>query len=545
MSLDGSEHRRPQDHVLLGPTDADRLITVILILRRRPGGPALRGTDDFAPGAGAGRAAPTREAFARDHGADPAELALVQAFAGAHGLEVVEAHQARRSVVLRGPAAAVNEAFEVTLLHYGSARGCYYGHEGPPSLPEALADVVEAVVGLTDRPVPAQHHATPPRGGLTDPPGIRLLTPQRVAELYDFPPGDGAGQTIGVFEMQTQDGAAGYAAVDLAHTVGAFGDGLRPPAPIDVSIDGVTNSGVSDGETGLDIAIASAIAPAARIAVYFTGDSAQDVIRALQRMVHPDADDPQPAILSISYDWGPDDAGDDGLSEHEYVAIGQLFQDAANLAITVLVSSGDTGAFVQDRTQAQTAYPASEPWVIACGGTTIGAVGEAGFEEYVWNDTGLIGPGAGGGGVSARFPVPSYQAAAAPPLRNGTRTPGRGVPDVAGNASENSGYVQFVAGRPSAAGGASAVPPLYAGLIARINANLGRPVGFINPILYSLAGQAFRGIVAPPGPTNNSFGRVAGYPARDGWDACTGLGSVIGRALQQGLRAALGQDPAA
>jgi kumamolisin len=83
-------------------------------------------------------------------------------------------------------------------------------------------------------------------------------------------------------------------------------------------------------------------------------------------------------------------------------------------------------------------------------------------------------------------------------------------------------------------------------LIARINANLGFPVGFINPILYSLGG-AFRDVVAPPGPVKNSYGEVAGYPAGAGWDACTGLGSVKGTALQNGLKTALEghKEPAA
>jgi kumamolisin len=124
------------------------------------------------------------------------------------------------------------------------------------------------------------------------------------------------------------------------------------------------------------------------------------------------------------------------------------------------------------------------------------------------------------------------------PKNKKSKKAGRGVPDIAGNASENSGYMQFINGRHQPVGGTSAVAPLYAGLIARINANLGHPVGFINPILYSLARTAFRDIVNPPGPANNSFGRVIGYPIRRGWDACTGLGSVKGTAVQDGLRTA-------
>ncbi len=174
----------------------------------------------------------------------------------------------------------------------------------------------------------------------------------------------------------------------------------------------------------------------------------------------------------------------------------------------------------------------------ACGGTTIGNAKATTFDEYVWNDIGAAGPGATGGGVSARFLVPSYQEGKSIPVRLGTGKAGRGLPDISGNASENSGYLQVINGSaPQSVGGTSAVAPLYAGLMARINANLGCSVGFLNPVLYSLPATTFRDIVGAPGPANNTFGHVKGYPAGTGWDAYTGLGSVLGQALQTALSA--------
>jgi kumamolisin len=203
------------------------------------------------------------------------------------------------------------------------------------------------------------------------------------------------------------------------------------------------------------------------------------------------------------------------------------------------VSSGDSGAFVESQTQAQTSYPASEPWVIACGGTTVGNMSGNAFDEFVWNDTGAAGPGATGGGISARFLVPSYQQGLKTlPKRVGTGEAGRGIPDIAGNASENSGYPQFINGQPQNVGGTSAVAPLYAGLIAIINANLGRSVGFINPALYAMQSNVFNDVVGAPGPANNSLEGVQGYSAGVGWDACTGFGSVKGVALQSALQGA-------
>jgi kumamolisin len=260
-----------------------------------------------------------------------------------------------------------------------------------------------------------------------------------VAQLYFFPAGAGAGQTIGIYEMQTQEGSVGYTAEDLALTMQAMGGGLVPPTPIDVAVDGVGNAGVSDGETVLDIAVSSAIAQGAKIAVYFTGGTTQNILHTLQQMIHPGSGDPVPTVISISYGWGSDDEDVDSFSATEYTQIDQLFQDAANLGITVLVSSGDSGAFIEAKRQAQASFSASDLWVLACGGTTIGNVSGSSFTEYVWNDTWQGGSGATGGGVSARYPVPSYQSSGEVPKRNGTGTSGRSPPDIVGNASVNSG----------------------------------------------------------------------------------------------------------
>jgi kumamolisin len=541
----GTEHKHPAGHAALKATAANEPVTATVILRRRQNGKNLRKLEDFSPQSKAPRKQISRSDFAADHGADPKELEEVAAFAKSNGLEVVESNPGRRSVVVRGNAAAINKAFGVELQDYDSPRGKYHGHTGTVNLPGALANSVEAVIGLDNRPVPAQHYSTAHRHNSADPANTKPLTPQQVAQFYNFPAGNGTGQTIGIYEMQTSDAQgnpvpAGYTVSDLTGSIQAFGGNLKVPQPIDVSVDGVTNSGQSDGETGLDITVAGAIAQGAKIAVYFTGGTSQSILHALQAMIHPNPGDPQPSILSISYGWGPDDESADSFSDQEYTQLDQLFQDAANLSITVLVSSGDSGAFIASNTQAQTSYPATEPWVTACGGTTVGNVNGTAFDEYVWNDTGAGGHGATGGGISAHFTtVPSFQANANLPKRVGTNTVGRGIPDLAGNASENSGYLQVIGGQPAqSVGGTSAVAPLYAGLIAIINANLGAPAGFLNPVLYSAKG-VFRNVSSPPGPANNSFGKVTGYPATNGWNACTGLGSVNGTALQNSLKTAL------
>ena len=534
--LQGSEHPQPKGFKKLQPTDGAQELTVTLMLRRHPDHTPVKPEQVIARPS----SRPTREAFAKAHGAAQNEIDAVVSFARDAGLQVVDADVARRAVIVHGSAAAISKAFAVQLNNYEYALGTYRSHDGPVNVPAAIADYVQAVVGLTNREVEARHWSATPavqQGVQGDPPKTAALTPAQVAMLYNFPAGDGANQTIGLYEMKIGRTPAGYSKSDIEGTMKALGN-LPMPNIIDVPVDGEKNSGKSDGETGLDITVAGAIAPKATIAVYFAGAQVQNMIHALQMMILPKAGEPTPNIVSISYGWGADDPGSPNFSASEYAQFTSIFEDASTNKITVFVSSGDYGAYVGSTTQAETSYPASDIWVTACGGTTIGNIQGQSFDEWVWNDN-----GATGGGVSARFAVPPYQAAARIPKRLGTGTAGRGIPDIAGNASPYSGYPQVINGqKPESIGGTSAVAPLYAGLMARINSNLGSPAGYLNTTLYSMPAKAFRHIAGPPGPANNSFKGVTGYPAGAGWNACTGLGSVDGKALQQALAAPPGPD---
>ncbi len=136
----------------------------------------------------------------------------------------------------------------------------------------------------------------------------------------------------------------------------------------------------------------------------------------------------------------------------------------------------------------------------------------------MWND-GAQG-GSGGGGVSSVFPLPAWQDGL-----HTTMTAGgdavlnmRGVPDVSGDADPQTGYQVRIDGTDSVIGGTSAVAPLWAGLIARINAANGSPAGLINPTLYANAGALH----------DIATGNNGSFAAGPGWDACTGLGSPDG-----------------
>ena len=476
------------------------------------------------------------EIFGDQFGAPHEDIELVAEFARSHDLKIILRHENRRSVVVEGRVKSINEAFGITLYQFESPKGNYHGFDGQVHLPASIIKVVESVIGLDNRPLDAMHFVADPN----DPPFTRVHKPQDVAVRYHFPPGSGIGQTIGIYEMSTiRIPNPGYNLSDVTMTLNSFGAELTVPNIIDVSIDGQVNSGVSDLETVLDITVASTIANAATIAVYFAPLSAQGILHALQAMVHPLPTQPVPTVISISYTWGFDFLTN-FLSDDDYTQLGKLFRDAADLQITVLASTGDLGATF-NTARPYAAYPASDPMVLACGGSVIGneGYGIETFEEYVWND----GTGATGGGISDRFVVPSYQSGLALPVQGNTGKAGRGIPDVAGNASNNSCYKLFIGGvqTKNGVGGTSAVCPLYAGLIAIINSQLRaagaeNPAGFINILLYDNAAIICRDVTAVAGPTNNAYNGTPGYIAGLGWDACTGLGSIRGNQLLNALR---------
>jgi kumamolisin len=147
--------------------------------------------------------------------------------------------------------------------------------------------------------------------------------------------------------------------------------------------------------------------------------------------------------------------------------------------------------------------------------------------ESVWND-GASG-GASGGGVSRFFPLPPWQTGLAAKQSKGKSVPlkNRGVPDVAGDADPETGYQVRIDGTSTVIGGTSAVAPLWAGLIARINQAAGTPAGYLNPELYK-SPQLLRDITQ---------GNNGDFAAAAGWDACTGLGSPNGKALSTASKA--------
>jgi len=531
VSLPGSERQPLPQASVIGPTDPSERLEVTVRVRPRQPLPAAD-IEAMASQLPAERQYLTAREYDRQYGADPQDLEAIAVFARAHGLQVVEKSAARRSVVLSGTVQSAEAAFGVTLEDYEYPQGTYRGRTGPVSVPAGLSGIVEGVFGLDNRPFAQAHFSQRAAAAAA------TFTPPVLAQLYDFPPGlDGTGQTIGIIEL-----GGGYRPADLRAYFQKLG--ITAPRVTSVSVDHARNHAVgtpdsADGEVALDIEVAGAVAPGASIVVYFAPNQTdQNFLDALTTAIHDTKH--SPSVLSIS--WG---GAESAASSAFMQQFDSALQSAALLGITVCTAAGDDGA-ADSRAdtwdgQPHVDFPSASPWALSCGGTSLTAAGGAIASETVWNQHGTAPQshsfGATGGGISQFFPVPAYQRGVALPAPAGTGgKPGRGVPDVAGDADPATGYDiqvdgQFIQGF----GGTSAVAPLWAGLIALINQGLGTRAGFVNTLLYSKvqAAGAFHDITQG----DNKVGpNTVGYAATVGWDACTGLGSPDGQKILAALK---------
>jgi kumamolisin len=284
------------------------------------------------------------------------------------------------------------------------------------------------------------------------------------------------------------------------------------------------------GEVMLDIEVVASLCPKATIPVYFGKFTEKGWVDVLDAAVHDQTN--KPSILSISW----------GFAEGQMIwtaaamqQVNEALQEAALLGVTVCVSSGDDGSSNQvDDGHAHVNFPATSPYVLCVGGTTLHQKNGAITSETVWGDgTRATGGGSTGGGVSEIFPVPAWQQSLNPKSVNPGNLPGRGIPDVSAVADGKTGYFVVTDGQQGVSGGTSASTPLWAALLARVNAQRGSAVGYLTPILYKQAGTGTIGsqICRDITSGKNSTAAVGGYKAGKGWDPASGWGSPIGTNL--------------
>jgi kumamolisin len=496
--LRGSHREHPAGSAPAGALSPDESIQITVVLRRKA--PHTEGAI-----ADAGYDAPTPIC-----GADPADIAAVEAFAANHRLTVEEVNRTTRSMKISGRLADMARAFgaHIELRQLGTQ--ILRTRQGALYVPSTLAERIVAVLGFDERPVAATHRKFQSRAKRPS-----YFTPPELAKLYNFPSGLGKQQTIALIEL-----GGGYNASDLEAYWRQLG--LEPVSVTAVSVGGAQNRpegdpNSADGEVALDIEVAGGIAPGARLVVYFAPNTDQGFLDAINAAIHDTVH--KPSVISIS--WG---AAENEWTPQAMNAFNAAFHDAALLGISVCAAAGDNGSSDGEQDgHNHVDFPASSPWVLACGGTRLVARNGARHSETVWNN-GTRG-GATGGGVSSHFSKPAYQSAVNVPKPAGTVNPtGRGVPDVAAVADPETGYAVIVDGQEGVVGGTSAVAPLWAAFITLCNEQLGKNLGWFHPKLYGTVAQhkALHDITS---------GNNGTYKAANGWDPCTGLGTPNGQAI--------------
>ena len=519
---------RPAAAAWLGPAPPFEHIRVTVHLRG-PVPELNRFTDELQSQPPEERKHLSREEFQERFGADRRDIADVEAFAANNRLAVLDIHPGKRTVELGGTVAAFSRAFGVRLHLFRGPRGVFRAPIGRVWVPTSIRPAVVAVLGFDTRPIAQPHfrrlRKVPirlPRRAAAVP---QTYSPPQVAELYQYPQGtDGTGQCIGIIEL-----GGGFTQAELDQYFQGLGISPAPTVSA-VPVHGGSNTPTGnpdgpDAEVMLDLEVTGSIAPKANIVAYFGPNTDQGFAATVLAAIFDTTN--KPSILSIS--WG---GPEQRWPAQAVRAMNQAIQSGLAMGVTVFVAAGDSGSSDGIQRGLAVDFPASSPYAVGCGGTMLIGSGKTITSETVWND---IGDGATGGGVSILFPVPSFQSGINPISASPARGPGRGVPDVSGNASPRTGYDILVDGQSAPIGGTSAVAPLWSALLARIQQQLGHSAAPLLPAIYA-SPSSFRDI---------TIGNNGAYRAGPGWDACSGLGSPIGTALSSALAGQQARAPSA
>jgi kumamolisin len=497
----------------------------------------------------------------RDRGSDA--IGQVAQRLGQLGLTVLEQSSQTMSLRLSGSAAQMEAAFKPGLGVYSHPeQGEFRGREGQLQIPADLEGLVTGVFGLDQRRVARRRHGVP-GPAVPDPAqdagGVSVaqqrksfldaastgqaLTPAQLTSHYNFPPGDGSGQTVAIAEF-----GGGYFASDLQAFCAKQGTAVPKVTP--VSVNGAPlytlaqiqqlpqqqqQEQLDDSvEVNMDIQIVAGLAPGADQIVYFSSFDEQGWVDLLNQVI---ARTPAPAVtLSVSWGLAEDDPD---WSKAALQAIDERLEDAAALGITVCVAAGDDGSADQESDgRGHVDFPASSPHALAVGGTML-----SGETDVVWWQSPgerSGGGGATGGGVSVIFPRPSWQDVQIASINPGA-IDGRVIPDIAALAGPPF-YDLIFTGQDQPNGGTSAATPLWASLIALLAGSAEQPwkPQFLAPLLYA-AGTGGGSTVGAAGCTdvtsgdNTSSTLGKGYSAGPGYDAVSGWGVPNGAALLRAL----------
>ena len=531
--------------------------------------------------------------FGQRFGPSLSQIATVEQALRAAGLTPGQVASDRLSIPVTGPAVTIERAFRVDLIRYRMADGrVAFANTAGPKLAAAAAPLVSGVLGLNDlgvsqpmitRPTAPVAPTAPvdsaarvaPVAPVAPTAPVAPAAPRRAAPA---PSAAGPQACADASETATADGAytasqlASYYLMSPLYARGDLGQGVRvalaeigPNTTSDIAayeqcfgiktpvsytrVDGGagTGSGEPAPEAALDIEDLAGLAPDVSIDVYQAPGSDAGVYAMFKDIVDNDKD----KVITASF--GECEAIISGDDPAYFTALTTVLSQAAAQGQTVFASAGDTGSSgcydADEDAIPDDNYPASSPEVIAVGGTTIVGSGI----ETVWNES-QDEAGAGGGGVSAAWCMPSYQYQPAIPgvINNLSATNAgckdanqgeydREIPDVSADADPESGYVIYAGGQWQAAGGTSAAAPLWAAIAALIDASPfcadygSGPAGVLPAGLYGITavdhlyvfGAVPEGLVTIDEGDNDytPTGYTGGlYPATRGFSMAAGLG---------------------
>ena len=536
VELTGSRRPPPQNGIRLRDVDPHASFNVTVTLK----GPELPATGDMPA------TAMSRAEIATKWGVPHGDIQKVEKVLRSYGIHISEVTQGGRSLRVRGTAAAISAAFKPNLgIYEVPGQGQIRAREGVIMIPSELDGLVNGVFGLDQRRMARRHSVAAKRSIAPNP-----LTPADLQHQYSFPPGDGAGKTIAIAEFGENLGPGQVLPpAYIPSDVSAFcqGQGLPTPTVRTVSVGGLAPLSQQQyeslmpqlpkqlqdllfsqtAETMMDVQIVAGLCPKADIAVYFATWGEGGWVDLLDEITSGSG--PVPVAVSISYGLA-EEAPD--WSNGAMDSINQRLQIAAMQGITVCVSSGDDGSGCdQPGSRCHVEFPTSSQFVLSVGGTMLTQQAD---EVVWWESPGERSPkggGATGGGVSVLNPLPAWQSVHIQSLNPGAST-GRVVPDVSALAGPPL-YFLLLDGKPLPDGGTSASTPLWASLIARIDAALpaGKRQRFLPPLLYkpNVGESGFRDIVSGNNASHPNPGK--GYAAGKGFDAVSGWGVPNGKAL--------------
>jgi pseudomonalisin len=562
--LAGTLQPRALPGLAVGRTDPGlRMERVILQLALRPGARARLErllAEQVDPASPRFHRWLTPSEFGAQFGLGDGELRRVTGWLRGQGFTIDEVARGRRWINFSGTAGQVEAAFRTEMHDYRIDGEIRHAAAAAPSVPRALAGLIQGIVSLDDVPLPApraqaRRQALAAAGGalprFNGPGGARLLAPADLATIYDlqqlYRAGiDGSGQSIAIV------GRNDIKVEDVRAFRSFFGLPPNDPVLVHNGPDPGFVTSYDEGESDLDVEWAGAVAPRATVKLVISASTGSTDGIALSAQYAVDHD--LAPVVSVSYGLCELLLGPGGAAFYN-----DVWSQAAAQGITVLAGSGDSGPAGCDSPLAMQGSRASvnglcsTPYDVCVGGTEFDDAGNPGswwapandpvtkgsalsyIPEIAWNESGAVAGGSGlwssGGGASAVFTKPVWQVAPGVP-DDGARD----VPDVSLAAGAHAAYVYLEEGQMFSIGGTSGATPAFAAMMALVAQRARERQGNANPFLYQIAARQYGGRSAPPifhdiVSGNNSVPGVGGFGAGPGYDQVSGLGTVDGFAL--------------